>query len=124
LDPYRDESISEYQVVLKLLDSATKIIFEEYYPLKKYTSNFNEISKQIYKLGKIEISDQMPVIAYRDLLKEIPGIWDLLHEKSYDKDDTLFVSAFEFILEGLTVNQKLSRRRLGEISSFKTVDLY
>jgi magnesium chelatase subunit I len=124
LDPYRDESISEYQVVLKLLDSATKIIFEEYYPIKKYTSNFNEISKQIYKLGKIEISDQMPVIAYRDLLKEIPGIWDLLHEKSYDKDDTLFVSAFEFILEGLTVNQKLSRRRLGEISSFKTVDLY
>jgi len=124
LDPYRDESISEYQVVLKLLDSATKIIFEEYYPLKKYTSNFNEISKQIYKLGKIEISDQMPVIAYRDLLREIPGIWDLLHEKSYDKDDTLFVSAFEFILEGLTVNQKLSRRRLGEISSFKTVDLY
>ena len=66
----------------------------------------------------------MPVIAYRDLLREIPGIWDLLHEKSYDKDDTLFVSAFEFILEGLTVNQKLSRRRLGEICSFKTVDLY
>ena len=124
LDPYRDESISEYQVVLKLLDSATKIIFDEYYPLKKYNSNFNEISKQIYKLGKLEISDQMPSASYRELLREIPGIWDLLHEKGYDKEDTLFVSAFEFILEGLTVNQKLSRRRLGEISSFKTVDLY
>jgi hypothetical protein len=57
-------------------------------------------------------------------MKDIPAIWDLMHEKGYDKEDHLFVSAFEFILEGLTVNQKLSRRRLGEISSFKTVDLY
>lgn len=124
LDPYRDEAISEYQVILKLLDSATKLVFDEYYPPKKYNTTFNEISAQIYKLGKIEISDQMPVATYKDLMKDIPAIWDLLHEKGYDKEDHLFVSAFEFILEGLTVNQKLSRRRLGEISSFKTVDLY
>lgn len=124
LDPYRDEAISEYQVVLKLLESATKIVFDEYYPMKKYNSLFNDISKQIYSLGKVEISDQMPVSAYKELLKEIPSIWDLLHEKGYDKEEPVFISAFEFILEGLTVNQKLSRRRLGEISSFKTVDLY
>jgi magnesium chelatase subunit I len=124
LDPYRDEAISEYQVILKLLDSATKLVFDEYYPPKKYNTTFNEISAQIYKLGKIEISDQMPVATYKDIMKDIPAIWDLLHEKGYDKEDHLFVSAFEFILEGLTVNQKLSRRRLGEISSFKTVDLY
>jgi magnesium chelatase subunit I len=124
LDPYRDEAISEYQVILKLLDSATKLVFDEYYPPKKYNSIFNDIAAQIYKLGKIEISDQMPVSSYKDLMKDIPAIWDLMHEKGYDKEDHLFVSAFEFILEGLTVNQKLSRRRLGEISSFKTVDLY
>ncbi len=124
LDPYRDEAISEYQVILKLLDSATKLVFDEYYSPKKYNSIFNDIAAQIYKLGKIEISDQMPVSSYKDLMKDIPAIWDLMHEKGYDKEDHLFVSAFEFILEGLTVNQKLSRRRLGEISSFKTVDLY
>jgi len=124
LDPYRDEAISEYQVILKLLDSATKLVFDEYYPPKKYNTIFNDIAAQIYKLGKIEISDQMPVASYKDLMKDIPAIWDLMHEKGYDKEDHLFVSAFEFILEGLTVNQKLSRRRLGEISSFKTVDLY
>ncbi len=33
-------------------------------------------------------------------------------------------SGIEFILEGLTTKEKISRRRLGEIISFKSVDLY
>jgi magnesium chelatase subunit I len=124
LDPYRDEAISEYQVVSKLLDSATKVVFEEYYPPKKHSQSFNDIAKQIYKLGKLEISDQMPLSNYKDLLKDVPALWDLLHEKGYDLDESLFATGIEFILEGLTANQKLSRRRLGEISAFKAVDAY
>ncbi|MDX1958824.1 MAG: hypothetical protein SFU98_09635 [Leptospiraceae bacterium] len=124
LDPYRDEAISEYQVVMKLLDAATKAVFEEYYPPKKHGNTFLEISKQIYKLGKLEISDQMPISSYKEFLKEVPALWDLLHEKGYDTEENLFASGIEFILEGLTANQKLSRRRLGEISAFKAVDAY
>jgi magnesium chelatase subunit I len=124
LDPYRDEAISEYQVVLKIMDQATKTVFEEYYPPKKYGHNFHEIASQIYQLGKLEISDLMPADRYKSILKDVPGLWDLLHEKGYDSDETMMVSCIEFILEGLTANQKLARRRLGEITSFKTVDTY
>ncbi len=124
LDPYRDESITEYQVILKLLDSATKIVFEEYYPPKKYNEVFHEIAGQIFRHGTLEISDGMPLSAYKQIPEIAPSIWDLLHEKDFDKDEFLFVSGIEFILEGLTANQKLSRRRQGEIISFKTVDLY
>jgi magnesium chelatase subunit I len=124
LDPYRDEAISEYQVVLKLLDAATRYVFEEYFPPKKYSGTFGEIAKQIFAAGKLEISEQMPVQAYKDILKTIPALWDLLHEKKYDTDDYLFVTGIEFILEGLASTQKLARRRLGEISTFKTVDAY
>lgn len=124
LDPYRDEAVSEYQVVIKLLDQATRVIFEEYFPPKKYASNFNDIAKQIYTMGKLEISDLMPTSSYRDLLKSVPALWDLLHEKGMDTEDHLFVTGVEFILEGLAATQKLSRRRLGEISTFKTVDAY
>ena len=124
LDPYRDEAVSEYQVVIKLLDQATRIIFEEYFPPKKYAANFNDIAKQIYTMGKLEISDLMPTASYRALLKSIPALWDLLHEKGMDGEDHLFVTGVEFILEGLASTQKLSRRRLGEISTFKTVDAY
>lgn len=124
LDPYRDEAISEYQIVLKLLDQATRIIFEENFPVKKFNSNFMDIARQIYALGKLEVSDLMPVKGYKELFKSVPAMWDLIHEKKYDKNDDLFVAGMEFILEGLTSLQKLSRRRVGEISTFKSIDAY
>lgn len=124
LDPYRDETIGEYTVVLKLLDQATAVVFEEYYPKREYKDQFSKIAEEIYSLEKLEVSDYMPINAYRDLLKKIPSIWDLLHDRGYDSGDALFISAFEFILEGLTLNQLLSRRRLGEISTFKSVNVY
>lgn len=123
LDPYRDESISEFQVISKLIDASTRVIFEEYFPPKIFQSNFDEIAKQIYRIKKVEISDQMPSINYKDILNLIPSIWDLLHEKNFDKQENLIIPAIEFILEGLTSIQKLSRRRLGEISSYKTVEI-
>lgn len=124
LDPYRDEAISEYQIVLKLIDQATRVVFEEYFNPKIYAPAFEDIVKQIYKANKLEISDYMPVNQYKDILNTVPSLWDLLHDKEFDKQDYLFVAGIEFILEGLTALQKLSRRRLGEISSFKTVDIY
>lgn len=124
LDPYRDDSVNEYQVLLKLLDAALKTVFEEYFPMKKYSGTFEDIAKQVYSLSRLEISDQMPYSEYRNILKSVPAIWDLLHEKGFDSDEGMFAAGIEFILEGLTVNQKLSRRRLGEISSFKSVDVY
>nr|HNI27661.1 hypothetical protein [Leptospiraceae bacterium] len=86
--------------------------------------SFEDIAKQVYSLNRLEISDQMPYSEYRNILKSVPAIWDLLHEKGFDSDEGMFAAGIEFILEGLTVNQKLSRRRLGEISSFKSVDVY
>ncbi|MCX7998739.1 MAG: hypothetical protein N3A69_07275 [Leptospiraceae bacterium] len=124
LDPYRDETLTEYQVMLKLLDAATKVIFEEYFPAKQYKESFERIASQIYKLGKLEISDQMPVSEYKQIVQKVPALWDLLTEKEFDKDDLLYISGIEFILEGLASNQKLSRRRHGEIVSFKTLDMY
>lgn len=124
LDPYRDETLTEYQVMLKLLDSATKVIFEEYFPTKVYKESFERIASQIYKIGKLEISDQMPVSEYKQIVQKVPALWDLLTEKGFDKDDLLYICGIEFILEGLTTQQKLSRRRHGEIVSFKTLDMY
>jgi magnesium chelatase subunit I len=124
LDPYRDETVSEYQVLLKILDSAVRVVFEEYYPLSKHKDSIEEIAKQINGLNRLEISDYMPLNYYKDIVAKVPAIWDLLHEKGYDVDESIFISAVEFILEGLTVNQKLSRRRVGEISTFKSIELY
>ena len=124
LDPYRDEAITEYQIIMKLIDLATKEVFEEIFPNEKYEKQFEEITKQIYQAGQIEISDTMPSESYRELLKIIPGCFDLLQDQKWDSDANLSAIGIEFILEGLTAKEKISRRRLGEISSFKSVDLY
>jgi len=124
LDPYRDEAITEYQVILKLIDLAIKEIFEEYFPEKKYSQEFENITKQVYQANVIEISDTMPTSEYKKILKIVPSLFDLLKDQNWDKNDELFASGIEFILEGLTTKEKISRRRLGEIVSFKSVDLY
>lgn len=124
LDPYRDEAVTEYQVIMKIIDNAIKEIFDETFPEKQYAAQFKSIAKQVYEAEAVEISDNMPSEAYREILKSVPALFDLIKDQSWDKNDDLFAVGVEFILEGLTVNQKISRRRLGEISSFKSVDVY
>ena len=124
LDPYRDESTTEYQVISKIIDNAIKEVFIEYFSLKGYESNMDSIAQQVFHAGQIEISDGMPLTAYRELLNKVPAFFDLLREQDWDSDDMQLAAGIEFILEGLAATQKLSRRKLGEIISFKSVDVY
>ena len=124
LDPYRDETATEYQVVTKLIDSAIREVFHEYFPPAEHEASLEAITRQIYQQSQIEISDSMPVAAYRDLLKLVPAFFDLIQERGWQKDDGQFAVGIEFILEGLAVTQRLSRRKLGDIVAFKSVDVY
>ncbi|MCB1166864.1 MAG: hypothetical protein KDK33_11960 [Leptospiraceae bacterium] len=124
LDPYRDEAVTEYQVVMKIADLAIKEVFLEYFPPAQYDATFEQITRQIYEAGNVEISDSMPASAYRELMETVPALFDLLRDKKWDQDDQDLAVGMEFIFEGLTVTEKISRRRLGEISSFKSVDVY
>ncbi|MCB1157345.1 MAG: magnesium chelatase [Leptospiraceae bacterium] len=124
LDPYRNENMDDNQVILQLLDKATSEVFHEYYSIEKYESVFNDVARQIYHAGKVEISDMMPIQEYRKILTSAPALWELMHEKKFDSDDDLFISGLEFILEGLTSLQKLSRRRIGSSSVFRTAALH
>ncbi len=124
LDPYRDEAVTEYQVIMKILDAAIKEVFAEYFPLDKYEASFAAVSEQVFAQNRVEISDNMPASGYRDLFKKIPAFFDLVRDHRWDEGDQMLAASIEFILEGLTVHQKLSRRKLGEIISFKSVDVY
>ncbi len=124
LDPYRDEAVTEYQVITKLIDNAIREVFQEYFPPARHESSLEAITRQIYQQNQVEISDSMPLAAYRDLLKVVPAFFDLIQERGWHQDDGEFAVGVEFILEGLAVTQRLSRRRLGDIVSFKSVDVY
>ena len=124
LDPYRDEAVTEYQVIMKILDAAIKEVFAEYFPVDKYETSFQQIAEQVFAQSQVEISDNMPASAYRELFQKIPALFDLVHDNKWDNEDQMLAAAIEFIFEGMTVHQKLSRRKLGEIISFKSVDVY
>lgn len=124
LDPYRDEAVTEYQVITKIIDAAIKEVFEEFFPAAKYEANFEAVIKQIYQQNQIEISDTMPLADYRTVLKIVPALFDLISDRDWNKNDGQFAVGVEFILEGLAVTQRLSRRRLGDIVTFKSVDVY
>ncbi len=87
-------------------------------------SDMEAVVKQIFAVNQIEISDTMPLKQYRDLLKSVPALFDMIEDQGWNKDDGRFAVGVEFILEGLAVTQRLSRRKLGEIVSFKSVDIY
>lgn len=124
LDPYRDEAVTEYQVINKIIDNAVREIFIEYFPPEKYETSIAAIMEQIFSAKQIEISDGMPSANYKNFLKEIPALFDLISDRGWDQNDRKLASGIEFILEGLTVTQKLSRRKIGDIISFKSVDVY
>ncbi len=124
LDPYRDEAITEYQVITKLIDLSIKEVFEEYFPEKKFKLEIESLTKQIYEANTIEISDFMPSSEYSYLLKKLPSLFDFAKEYQWIENIDLLASGIEFVLEGLVAKEKISRRRLGEVISFKSVDLY
>lgn len=124
LDPYRDEAVTEYQVIMKLIDLSIKEIFEEYFPEKKFKMEIENLTKQVYEANTIEISDFMPSSEYSNLLKKLPSLFDFVKEYHWTENIDLLASGIEFVLEGLVSKEKISRRRLGEVISFKSVDLY
>jgi len=124
LDPYRDEAVTEFQVIQKIIDEAIREIFMEYFPLKKYETSMDSVAKEIFQAKGLEISDGMAAQTYRDILKRVPSLFDFVKDRGWDKDDQMLACGVEFVLEGLAVNQKLSRRKLGEMISFKSVDVY
>lgn len=124
LDPYRDEAVTEFQIIMKLIDLAVKEIFEEYFPEKKFKLELENLTKQIYEANVIEITDFMPSSEYKKFLKILPSLFDFIKEYKWEKEDELLASGIEFIFEGLVSKEKISRRRIGEVISFKSVDLY
>ncbi|MFN3605006.1 MAG: hypothetical protein ACK4UJ_09880 [Leptonema sp. (in: bacteria)] len=124
LDPYRDEAVTEYQVIMKLIDLSIKEVFEEYFSEKKFRMEIENLTKQIYQANVIEITDFMPSSEYHKFLKILPALFDFIKEYQWHENPELLASGIEFILEGLVSKEKISRRKLGEVISFKSVDLY
>lgn len=116
LDPFREEALSEYQVIGRIIEKAISHVFEERFQKKK----LDETVKDIKGEKNVQISDTMPSKEYKNIISQIPQLWEPVYELGGESSDAMRASCVEFVLEGLHLMQKLSRKKIGEIIAYKT----
>ena len=105
----------EDQIVEKLIQGAVASVFNRRFNVV----DLEEIVSQ-FKAGlSVEVSDRMSARDYQDLLDQIEGMSDAVHPLGTDGDAALTASAVEFVLEGLHLNKRLNRDRVGSQTQYR-----
>ncbi len=125
---YEGEQEGADKVALRLIEEAIKTLFPQYFPeIKKLESKdaispYDEVIQWFFESEGMELMDNMSDSQYKEMLDNIPALNNLLrtyHEK-IEKRDSYFLK--EFLLWGLVVHNKLSKKRVQKGYQFK--DLY
>ena len=115
MDPFREESLSEFQVISRIMDKATMAVFEERFG---DDDAFDEMVEQITGDISIETGDMIPSAEYGNIIAKAPRLWEPVHALGGDESDAMRASCVEFLLEGLYLSGKLSRKKVGELASY------
>jgi magnesium chelatase subunit I len=114
LDPFREETVSEFHVITKILERAVRVVFDEYFAgedLRSLVATFRGDAT-------VQTSDRKPSADYTKLLTRIPQLWEPCHVLGGNDTDALRASSIEFVLEGLHVSGQLSRTRTGDLVEY------
>jgi magnesium chelatase subunit I len=103
------EDGKEEQIIEKLIQSAVVAVFNRYF-------NVVDLEDVVtrFKAGlATEVSDQMPSASYVQLMKSIDGMSAAVAKLNPGENPAQIASATEFILEGLHLNKRLNKDRVG-----------
>ncbi len=119
MDPFREESLSDFQVISRIMDRATRAVFEE-----RFGDNdaLDELVENITGDIAIETGDMIPSAQYGEIIAKAPRLWEPVHAMGGDESDAKRASCVEFLLEGLYLCGKLSRKKAGELASYRGKD--
>jgi magnesium chelatase subunit I len=109
------EDGKEEQILEKLIQGAILAVFNRYYSV----SDFDDLVTRFKSGISVEVGDMMPSTNYEKMVKEVEGLED--HIKKLDAKPTTPVTAsiIEFILEGLHLNKRLNKDRVGPTVSYR-----
>lgn len=114
LDPFREETVTEFHVINKIVEKAVRSVFDEYFGKEDFSALVAAFRSDV----TIKTSDQMPSEQYARILDRVPQIWEPLHILGGNESNELRASCIEFVLEGLHVSGKLSRTKAGELVEY------
>ncbi|VAX17620.1 Magnesium chelatase, subunit ChlI [hydrothermal vent metagenome] len=115
LDPFREDSLTEEQVINRVMEKAIESIFVERFS----SSRLDEIAEGINNDNTIEVGDMIPSAEYKKIVASFPRLWEPVHELGGDESDQMRASCVEFVLEGLYLTGKLSRKKIGELATYR-----
>ncbi len=109
------EDGKEEQILEKLIQGAVLAVFNRYYSV----SDFDDLVTR-FKTGiSVEVGDMMPSQNYAKLVKEVEGLTDHVKKLEAKPSTPVTASIVEFILEGLHLNKRLNKDRVGSTVSYR-----
>ncbi len=103
------EDGKEEQILEKLIQGAVVAVFNRYFSV----SDFDAVITRFKSGVSVEVGDQMPSANYERIGKQVEGLRQQLQKIEADGGAPLVASGVEFILEGLHLNKRLNKDRVG-----------
>ncbi|MDZ7726832.1 MAG: magnesium chelatase [Dehalococcoidia bacterium] len=105
----------EDQIIEKLVQGAVAAVFNRSF-------NVSELEPvvQRFKAGiAAEVGDMVPSADYQHLLKDVEGLSDAIQPVNGTNSPAETAAAIEFLLEGLHLNKRLNKDRVGSRSQYR-----
>jgi magnesium chelatase subunit I len=115
LDPFREETVTEFQVFSKIMDRAVLQVFKEHMEKAHLEAEIPDMSGEKH----VRVSDMTPAPDYKSVISHFPQIWEPVHHLNGKNSEMYQASCVEFVLEGLHLSGKLSRTKVGEMMDYQ-----
>jgi magnesium chelatase subunit I len=105
----------EDQIIDKLIQGAVVAVFNRYFNLGELEQVVNR-----FKSGAaVEVGDMTPSSEYDSLARQIEGIFPAIEKLGATKSSAEEASAVEFLLEGLHLNKRLNKDKVGGKTQYR-----
>ncbi len=99
----------EEQIIDKLIQGAVVAVFNRYYNLGEL-----ELIVNRFKTGvAVEVGDMTPSSEYVALVRQVEGLKEAIEKTGAGKSPAEIAAATEFLLEGLHLNKRLNKDKVG-----------
>jgi magnesium chelatase subunit I len=109
------EDGKEEQILEKLIQGAVLAVFNRYYSV----SDFDEVVTRFKSGISVEVGDMMPATNYERVVKQVEGLAGHVAKLDPKATAPATASIVEFILEGLHLNKRLNKDRVGSKAQYR-----
>ena len=109
------EDGKEEQILDKLIQGAVLAVFNRYYSV----SDFDEVVTRFKSGISVEVGDMMPSSNYERIVKQVDDFGRHISKVEAKPSAPVVASVAEFILEGLHLNKRLNKDRVGSKTQYR-----